>query len=136
MIKKLLIKYRSVVMYGIFGILTTAVNLVSYSLCYNVLGIPNIPSTIIAWVLAVSFAFVTNKLWVFDSTSFDKETLLHEIPTFLGARIATGVLDVAIMYVSVDVLHSNATLWKLISNIIVIIINYVASKLLIFRRNR
>lgn len=97
------------------------------------IGIPNVPSTIIAWVLAVAFAFITNKLWVFESRSFDGMTLKHEIPTFLGARIGTGLLDVGIMYLAVDVMNWNSTVWKLISNVIVIILNYIASKLVIFR---
>ena len=122
-------------MYAVFGGLTTVVNMASYYLTYNILHIPNVPSTVIAWVLAVAFAFVTNKLWVFDSPSFDAQTLKHEIPTFFGARLATGVLDVVIMYLAVDVAHMNPTLWKLISNVLVIIINYAASKLIIFKKN-
>ena len=127
-------KYKSFIMYAIFGVLTTAVNMVTYYFCFNVIGIANVPSTIIAWVLAVAFAFITNKLWVFDSKGFDKKTLLHEMPTFFGARLATGVLDVVIMYLAVDVMHWNSTIWKLISNVLVIILNYVASKLIIFRK--
>jgi putative flippase GtrA len=134
-IKELFLKYRSFIMYAVFGVLTTLVNMGAYALCYNVIGISNVPSTIIAWFLAVCFAFVTNKLWVFDSPSFSADVLKHEIPTFFGARIATGLLDVGIMYLAVDVLHWNATLWKLLSNILVIIINYVASKLVIFRHH-
>lgn len=134
MLKELWTKYKSLVMYVIFGGLTTIVNMVSYYLSFNVLEIPNVPSTVIAWVLAVLFAFITNKLWVFDSKSFDSKTLLHEVPSFFGCRAATGVLDVAIMYLAVDLMHWNPTLWKLISNVLVIIINYVASKLVIFKK--
>ena len=136
MIKQLLKKYKSFIMYVVFGVLTTAVNLISYYLCFNIVHIPNVPSTIIAWVLAVAFAFVTNKLWVFDSKVFDKKTLCHEIPTFLGARIGTGILDIGIMYLAVDILNWNSTVWKLISNIIVIVLNYVASKLVIFKKKQ
>ena len=132
--KALIGKYRSLILYAVFGVLTTLVNMAAYWLCFDVMGIPNVPATIIAWVLAVSFAFITNKLWVFDSKSFDGKTLKHEIPTFFGARLATGVLDVAIMYLAVDLMHWNPTFWKLVSNILVIIINYVASKLVIFRK--
>ena len=135
MIKELWTKYKSFIMYAVFGALTTVVNMAAYFLCYNLLKIPNVPSTVIAWVLAVLFAFITNKLWVFDSPSFDAKTLRHEIPTFFGARLATGILDVAIMYLAVDLAHGNPTVWKLISNILVIIINYVASKLVIFKKD-
>ena len=133
-IKSLLIKYKSFLMYAVFGVLTTVVNIVSYYLCYNSIRIPNILSTIIAWILAVLFAFITNKLWVFDSKSFDLKILRHELLTFFGCRLATGILDVAIMYVAVDLLSWNSVIWKLISNILVIVINYIASKLLIFNR--
>ena len=133
-LKALLNAYKDIVLYVFFGILTTVVNVISYYLCYNVLGITNIVSTIIAWVLAVVFAFITNKKWVFESKSFSTETLKREIPTFFGCRIATGILDIVIMYLSVDILKQNATIWKTVSNIIVIIINYIASKLIIFKK--
>ena len=88
-----------------------------------------------AWIVAVSFAFVTNKLFVFDSKSFDKKVLLHEISSFFGCRVATGVLDIAIMYIAIDILNLNALFWKFVSNILVIIANYIASKLIIFKKS-
>lgn len=134
-IKKLFLKYKSLIMYAFFGVCTTLVNWVSYYLLYNIANIPNVPSTVIAWLLAVSFAFITNKLWVFDSRSFKRKVLIHEIWTFMAARLITGLLDVGIMYLTVDVLGWNATLWKLLSNIIVIILNYVLSKLIVFKKD-
>ena len=127
-------RIKQLVLYGIFGVLTTVVNMLSYNVSYSLLGIPNVPSTIIAWVLAVAFAFITNKIWVFSSKSFDRKTLRHEILSFLGARIGTGLIDLLIMYIAVDVLKWNPILWKLISNVIVIILNYIASRLVIFRK--
>ena len=129
-----LIRFKSIIMYGIFGVLTTIINIAVYYIFYNLLGISNVVSTVFAWVFAVAFAFITNKLWVFNSKSFDRDILKHEIPPFFGARLLTGVLDVAIMYFAVDLLHGNAMIWKLVSNAIVIILNYIASKLLIFRK--
>ena len=133
-IKKLLLKYKSFISYAFFGVCTTVVNVVSYYLCFNIAGIWNVVSTVIAWVLAVLFAYITNKIWVFESKSFVRKVLVKEIPAFFGCRLATGVLDVVIMYMAVDVMHSNGTVWKIISNILVIIINYVASKLVIFKK--
>lgn len=133
-IRELIGKYRSIILYIVFGALTTLINTTAYWICFDVLGIPNVPSTIIAWVLAVSFAFVTNKLWVFDSKSWDAGTLKHEVPTFFGARMLTGLLDVGIMYVTVDVMGWNGMVWKLVSNVIVIILNYITSKLVIFNK--
>ena len=127
-------KYRPVILYVFFGGVTTLVNMGCYALCYEVIGIPNVISTEVAWFFAVVVAYLTNKVWVFDSKSFSRETLLHEILTFFGARIATGLLDLLIMYLAVDVMHWNATIWKMISNVIVIILNYIASKLIIFKK--
>ena len=132
-IKELLVKYKALILYGVFGVLTTIINIVAYTLCYNRLGISNVVSNIIAWIFAVLVAFVTNKIWVFESKSMEAKILLHELISFFGCRIATGVLDLAIMYVTVDQLSFNSTLMKCISNVIVILSNYVASKLLIFK---
>ena len=135
MLREIYEKYKSYILYVVFGAGTTLVNFASYYLFYNVLGLPNVPSVVISQLLAISFAFITNKIWVFESKSFDGKTLAHEIPTFFGARLATLLLDVLIMYLAVDVFHFNSTLWKLISNVIIIILNYIASKLFIFRHD-
>ena len=133
-IKELIQKYNALIRYGIFGVITTVVNIATYALCYHNLGIGNIASNVIAWILSVLVAFVTNKLWVFDSKTFAPSVVLREMISFFGCRIATGLVDMAIMYVSVDLLSWNANAMKCISNVIVIIINYVASKLFIFRK--
>ncbi len=133
-IRKLFDKYRDKILYLFFGGCTTLLNMVVYYLCFNIAGIANVPATIIAWLLAVIFAFITNKLWVFESKSWAKDVVLHEAWSFFAARAATGLLDVGVMYLAVDVMHWNSILWKLISNIIVIILNYIASKLFIFRK--
>lgn len=132
-VRMLYARYKRFIMYAVFGVLTTLVNMVSYYLCFRVADIPNVASTVIAWVLAVLFAFITNKLWVFDSRSFSVKVLRHEIPAFYVARLVTGILDVGIMYLAVDQLHLNPTLWKLVSNVLVIVINYIASRFFIFR---
>lgn len=132
MIQKLWNKYKGIFYYGVFGVLTTVVNVVSYSVCYDKLGILNVPSTVIAWVLAVIFAYVTNKIWVFNSPSWKKDVLIPEITKFISCRLVTGVLDVIIMFIGVDVLHGPGKWIKLGSNVLVIILNYVFSKLVIF----
>ena len=132
--RRIIQKYKSIIAYLFFGVLTTLINWGSYFLFYNIAKTPNVPSTIIAWILAVAFAFITNKIWVFDSKSFDGKTILHEIWTFITARLITGILDVVIMYFAVDVFVMNSTVWKLISNIIVIVLNYIFSRLIIFKK--
>ncbi len=131
--KALYEKYKDLIPYGIFGVLTTVINWVVYKVCYSSLEIPNVPSTCIAWLLAVLFAFITNKLWVFHSKSFQRDVLTREAVSFFTARILTGVLDVVIMWIAVDKLGYNADLWKLLSNVLVIILNYIASKFVIFK---
>ena len=133
-LKGLFLKYKEQILYVFFGGLTTIINWGAYALCYNVLGVSNVPSVIIAWILGVAFAFVTNKIWVFESRSFDTKTVLRELWTFVAARLATGLLDLGIMYLAVDVLGGNGNVWKLISNVVVIILNYVFSKLIVFRK--
>lgn len=133
-IKELLIKYKSIISYLFFGVCTTAVNVATYYICYNVIQIANVPATVIAWVLAVLFAYITNKLFVFDSKSFDFGVLKKEILAFFGCRLLTGILDVIIMYLAVDCMYWNSIVWKIVSNILVIVLNYVASKLIIFKK--
>lgn len=127
-------KYKELIMYGIFGVLTTVINIVTYTILYNQLGVSNVVSNVIAWILSVLFAYVTNKIWVFESKSVELKVLLYEMGSFFGCRLATGLLDLAIMYVTVDVLTRNSTLMKCISNVIVIVANYIFSKLVIFKK--
>ena len=132
--KALLEKYRGLILYVVFGVLTTAINIAVYALCYRVLRLPNVPSNVIAWILAVLFAFVTNKLYVFESKSLERGTVLRELLSFVGARLATGLLDLAVMFVGVDLLHGPDLVFKVGSNVLVIILNYVLSKLIVFRK--
>lgn len=134
--KKLLEKYKSIIRYAFFGVMTTIVNVAVYSLFYEVLSIGNILSTVVSWGLAVAFAFVTNKLFVFESRSWKVKTALKEVTNFILCRVGTGLVEVIMMYVFVDILSYNGTIMKLLTNIIVIILNYVASKLIIFQRSK
>ena len=133
-IKVLLKKYKFIILYGIFGVLTTLINIVSYSLFYSVFGVSNVISNIIAWVLSVLFAFITNKLWVFESKSFEFKLFMAELGNFTLCRLATGVLDLGIMFVGVDLLKGPAIILKVVSNVIVIILNYVMSKVFVFKK--
>ena len=134
LILRLMKKYQSFIAYAVFGILTTIVNIVVYGVCYNRLGISNTVSNVFAWILAVTFAYLTNKIWVFDSKSWSWSVLKREIIAFISCRIATGVLDIVIMFVCVDILEWHALLMKIASNVLVIILNYVFSKLIIFKK--
>lgn len=134
-IKDFVKKNKQVIAYLFFGVCTTMVNMGCYALFFNYLQISNVVSTVLAWLFSVLFAFVTNKGLVFGSKEKRLQTLTKELLSFLGCRILTGILDVGIMWVAVDLQKANGTLWKLISNILVIVINYIASKWIIFKKD-
>ena len=134
LITDLIKKYRSFILYAVFGVFTTVVNLVVYHLCYYEAGMSNLLSNVFAWVMAVTFAYLTNKSWVFESKSWSWSVLRVEVPAFVSCRLATGIMDLAIMYISVDILGWHAMLMKFLSNVLVILLNYVFSKLVIFKK--
>lgn len=127
-------KYEGVLLYLIFGVLTTLINMAVYYILYTVFNIPNIVSNTHAWIAAVIFAFITNKIWVFRSKSLEPGVVLKEFSAFLLARVSTGVLDTLIMYVGVDLLNGKPLFSKIVSNVFVVILNYIFSKLFIFRK--
>ncbi len=134
-IKCLFEKYRPVLLYLIFGVLTTLINVGTYWVVAHPMGYSVMVSTIIAWILAVLFAYITNRRWVFNSTATTSSTIIKEFAAFITCRITTGIFDGLSMFIFVDVFHFNDVLIKLLANIIVIILNYIASKLIIFKHN-
>lgn len=127
-------KYRSILIYLIFGVLTTAVNYLVYIPCLNLLGLKASVSNVIAWCVAVLFAFLTNKPFVFESKDWSVKTVVPEFTKFVGTRVASGLMETVILMVAVDMLGWNGVIWKLVTNVIVVILNYIGSKLLVFRR--
>lgn len=123
--------YKMPILYIVFGGLTTLINIVVYSLFYYFVKIGNVPSNIVAWIIAVIFAFITNKLYVFESKN---ASIWYELATFFACRLGTGLLDLGIMYLSVDVFSLNELIMKIISNVIVIVLNYIFSKVIIFKK--
>ncbi|WP_249295352.1 GtrA family protein [Fumia xinanensis] len=131
--KELLQKNRELISYLFFGVLTTLVNYVSYLLFAPLFGTTTVP-TVIAWILSVIFAYVTNRIFVFRSKVRGWKALSFEMVSFFGARALSGVLDVGFMWLFADYLGFNDKWMKLVSNVFVIIFNYAASKLVIFRK--
>lgn len=128
-------KKKEVVLYIFFGALTTAVNVAVYYFCYVRADMGNAASTAAAWFLSVIFAFFTNKLFVFESSSMSLQTMFPEAVKFCGCRAGTGAGELALMYISVDVLHFNGMAMKIITNVIVIVLNYIVSRLFIFKKS-
>ncbi len=119
--------------YIVFGVLTTAVNIVSFGLFRTVLHWELLAANTLAWILSVAFAFITNKLIVFKSKSFEAGLFFRELITFVGARLLSLGVDTLGMLLLVNVLAWNDWIAKIIMNVIVIIINYVLSKQIIFK---
>ena len=121
---------KELVLYVIFGTFTFFVNIIVYFLFENVLGVNYIISNIIAWFFSVLFAYITNRIWVFESKS---PNILKEMSLFFGGRIFSGVVDTGLMYLFIDILTIGDLISKIVVQIIVIILNYVFSKLIVFK---
>lgn len=135
MVKKLLEKYKSMLLYVVFGGLTTVVNIISYYICARVIHMNTGASTAIAWFVAVAFAYVTNRTYVFESNAHGVKEIMAEVTSFFTCRVLTGVLEIGIMLLCVDVMGFDDLLMKVVSNVVVIILNYIASKLVIFKES-
>lgn len=129
-------KYRELILYGVFGVLTTVVNWVAYWFLADIVRVPYLASTIIAQLLAILFAYFTNRRWVFESKVRGFKGRAAEMLRFFAARGVALFLDLGCMYVGVDLLHINDKLMKLLANVVVIIANYSFSKLFVFRKAR
>ena len=161
MIKKLYRKYEDIILYIIFGVLTTVVSLVTQFLSSRVLRTEVIVSTIISWICSVTFAYVTNRKYVFKSEEHGAAKIAAEAARFYGARLATCFIEIAIMWlcaerfsgffidlmklerfdytsgiISVfeDAKGLNEMIFKAIGMVIILISNYVLSKLLVFKK--
>jgi len=135
-IKELFVKYYDVISYLFFGGLTTVINYLVYLPCYNWLHLSATVSNLIAWVVAVLFAYLTNKPFVFKSHDWSMKTVLPEFGKFLGCRIGSGAAETLIILLTVDCLHWNGNIMKLVTNILVIILNYIGSKLFVFAKKK
>lgn len=132
--KQLIKKYWDILSYLFFGVLTTAVNYIVYLPLYNVLGLTGAVSNAISWVAAVAFAYLTNKPFVFKSHDWSWKTVGPELAKFVSCRVGSGLLETAIIFVTVDLLQWNGNIIKLLVSILVVILNYVGSKLLVFKK--
>ena len=133
-LKSLFIKYYDIISYLFFGGLTTVVNYLVYLPLYNYCHFSATASNAIAWVAAVAFAYLTNKPFVFGSHDWSVKVVLPELAKFVGCRIGSGLAETAIIFVAVDLLCGNGNLWKLLTSILVVILNYIGSKLLVFKK--
>jgi len=158
-IKELYTKNKEIINYLVFGVLTTLVDILVYTPLTEILGadykiagfIPwYIVTSVIAWAAAVLFAYVTNKKWVFEEKDWSAKAIGRELPVFAGGRVVTLLIQLFLMWIMIDVTHLDKTwllTWgagligrqgdfavKMIVSVVVVILNYVISKLFVFRK--
>ena len=133
-IKALCLKHREVLLYLIFGGLTTLVSMLSFWLAYNVLGIHELIANVVSWICAVTFAYLTNARWVFESQAVTGQERLREAVSFYTGRLATLGLEELLILVFATWLGFNGLLVKLVAQVVVVILNYVISKLFVFKK--
>jgi putative flippase GtrA len=131
---KLTDRTREITLYLVFGALTTLVNILSYFLLVDILKIYYLAANLAAWFASVLFAYVTNRLYVFSSAAKGIPGIAKEALLFFGCRAFSGAADMLVMYCLVDVLSAADTLAKVITGAIVVVLNYIFSKALVFRK--
>lgn len=150
MIKRLFNKYKELISYIFFGVLTTVVSLVSFHIFDVILGEKfYLLTNVISWIFAVAFAYITNKLWVFESKSWRASVVAKELIGFFGARILSLVIEEVGLWlmveklsmgdISIDIFSFNINgnfIAKLIMQVVVVILNYIFSKLVIFKKSK
>lgn len=135
-LKNFINKHWDILAYLLFGGLTTLVDLLVYVPLYHFLNLSALVSNVAAWTAAVTFAYLTNKRYVFKSHDWSAKTVLPELSKFLGCRVSTGLLETGILALCVDFLGWNGLAMKLVVSGLIVIINYVGSKLLVFRKRK
>lgn len=136
--KTLYKKYEEIINYLVFGVLTTIVSVVMYLFFANVVFSVKTDftvqaSNVLSWICAVTFAYITNRKYVFKSKTFGKKQV-KEVSDFFLARIFSLIVDMAMMFILFSIIHMDDTISKIIVQIVVVILNYVLSKVIVFKK--
>ncbi|MCC0646913.1 GtrA family protein [Clostridioides sp. ZZV15-6598] len=127
-------KHKETILYLFFGAFTTLVNIVSYLFFTRVISFNFMVANALAWILAVLFAYVTNKFFVFESKKVEIKFLFKEFLSFVSFRLLSGIIEMVIMYITIDLISLNDIIVKVFTNVVVIVLNYLFSKMIIFRK--
>ncbi len=143
---KQLWKNREIMLYLVFGVLTTIVNYVVYFTCTSIIQLDWSIANIFAWVFAVMFAYITNRIWVFESKKTGVTAIVREIVLFVGCRILSFGLDMGVMFLCMDLFHmenwivgslpAGEFMAKTLAQVVVVVSNYIFSKWIIFKNER
>lgn len=129
-------QHWAVISYLFFGVLTTAVNYAVYLPLYNIAHFSAAASNCIAWIAAVAFAYLTNKPFVFKNNDWTLANVIPELLRFIGCRIGSGAAETLIIYITVDMLCWNGNVIKLFTSVLVVVLNYIGSKMFVFRKKK
>ena len=135
-IQKWVSTHKEVVLYIVFGVLSTAVSYITLWIPYRLFGIHELISNIISWICAVSFSYITNAKWVFESHPQSTKEQVQQVFSFVLGRLATLAADEAIMFVFATHLGFNVLFVKLAAQVVVVILNYIVSKVFVFKKNQ
>ena len=127
-------KNREVVLYLLFGFLTTVLNVIVFAGCVRLLNFGILVSNVFAWIISVLFAYLTNRRFVFDSRASSAIDIIKECLVFFAGRIGTGIFDIIAVYIVVEILLFNDIITKIVVNFLVVVFNYLISKFLVFKR--
>ena len=128
--KKMIEKNREVILYIVFGVLTTVVNYVVYFVFRRLFGVHYLLSNAVAWIVAVAFAYITNKLYVFEKR--ENRNVMREFIEFVAGRVGTGIVEMVLLFILVDFMRTNDIVAKIIIGVIVVVLNYFISKFFVF----
>lgn len=125
-------KHKEILLYLFFGVLTMGISIISYAICNVVFKINALIANIISWTLAVLFAFYTNRIWVFCAKTKSMRDLMVQMFFFYGGRIVTLIIEEVILFLFITILHYGSMEVKIVAQIVVVILNYIISKLWVF----
>ncbi len=126
-------RYKHIILYLFFGVVSTIVNILIFALCNRIFGFNYQIANIISWIFAVAVAYVTNKIWVFESREKSKSENIREAIYFYFFRIVSLLMEMFCLYLLIDVFDIDEIVSKIVSNTLVVVANYVFSKLIIFK---
>lgn len=129
-------KYEEVIKYLFFGVLTTVVSILIYWIFTKLFHVNYMISNVISWIGAVSFAYITNKIFVFKSKCDSDKDVIIEVYQFFKYRIFSLIIDILLMYLFVEIFNIDDMISKLIVQVIVIVLNYLFSKLFVFKNKK
>ena len=124
---------KDILLYLFFGGLTTVISIGSYAFFDVSMHMDPMVANIFSWILAVLFAYVTNRIWVFENTAKDVKGIIQEMISFFGGRVATLLMEEAVLYVGIKILFMNSIIVKVFAQVLVVIANYIISKLFVFK---